>query len=63
MPGGLAVETFRDQANQRYLFVVSDDHPGEGCRAGSSYNVWVLLPKLPEGYNVDFAVSVKHPVD
>ena len=29
------------------------------CRALSSYDLWVTVPSLPEGYEVEFVISVK----
>lgn len=51
-PMGLKYQTLKDVINKRYLFVISYEEPVEPCRALSSYDLWVLVPKLPEGYQV-----------
>lgn len=50
-PPELAWRVVRDDDNRRYLFIV--DYGAEGrCRAWNAYQLWVLVPKLPEGYEV-----------
>lgn len=56
-PLGLTYRTLNDEARKRYLVVVSYRSPGEPCRYSSRYDLWVLVPKLPEGYTVVFEVK------
>ena len=57
VPRGLAVETLDDEAEQRYIFVVSYEKPVELCRALTIYDVWVLVPRLPTEYEVVFQIK------
>lgn len=49
----------RDDAKKRYLLSVLYFPPDEPCRARSQYDLWVLVPKLPEQYEVEFDVKAR----
>jgi hypothetical protein len=57
VPRGLTYKTLKDDAQKCYRFVVSYRLPVEPCRARSQYELWVLVPKLPPGYEVTFEVN------
>lgn len=62
-PLGLTHRVMKDESQKRYLLRVTYQSPGEPCRALSQYDLWVLVPKLPDGYKVDFEVSASSPDD
>jgi len=55
VPVGLKYQTVKDEAKKQYLLTISYIDPrGSVCRAMSQYDLWLLVPKLPEGYEVKF---------
>jgi hypothetical protein len=58
VPEGLTYKTIKDSAKKQYLLEISYLDPGYAtCRALSQYDLWVLIPKLPEGYEAEFKVK------
>lgn len=58
MPLGLRYETFKDKTKKQYLLSVSYIAPEYGgCRALMPYDLWVLVPKIPDNYEVGFEVT------
>jgi hypothetical protein len=59
-PESVTYRVLKDQARKQYLFVVSYGGPnteGSACAALSlPYHLFVLVPKLPQGYRVTFEV-------
>ena len=58
-PGGLTFEALKDASAARYMLVVRYDPPPGQCRALTTYPLWLLVPKLPEGYEVAFDVAAR----
>ncbi|MEZ5429510.1 MAG: hypothetical protein R2747_24915 [Pyrinomonadaceae bacterium] len=59
-PHGLSFQTIRDDSRKKYILSVSYTDPGgQVCRALSRYALWVLVPKLPAGYSVDFEITAR----
>jgi len=56
-PVGLEAKAFRDDAKKLFTLQVSYIEPHGICRAMSSYDLWVLVPKMPEGYEAKFEVK------
>lgn len=59
VPAGLEVKVFRDDLRQEYLLSVSYLEPNGTCRHLSSYDVWVLVPKMPGGYYTAFQTTAR----
>jgi hypothetical protein len=58
IPLGLQHQVVRDSERKRYFLKISYIDPrGRTCRAMSQYDLWVLAPKLPAGYEVEFQIS------
>ena len=55
----LKYTAIRTDAEKKYVLVVSYDEPVEPCRALSSYDLWVAVPALPEGYQVEFVIHAR----
>jgi hypothetical protein len=53
-PVGLEYKAVRDDATKTVTLQYSYAAPGGTCRALSSYDLWVTVPKIPEGYEVKF---------
>jgi hypothetical protein len=61
-PLGLEYRTERNKKEKFYaLNITYTDPQGAGCRALSSYDLWVLVPKLPDDYEVKFNVQAVLP--
>jgi hypothetical protein len=59
-PLGLRYETVKDVEKRQYVVNISYLDPrGSVCRAYSQYDLWLLVPKLPDGYEVKFEVMGK----
>jgi hypothetical protein len=59
-PVGLEYQTLKDETKKQYVVEVSYTDPqGSGCRALSQYDLWLLVPKLPDNYEVKFEVKAK----
>lgn len=57
-PSGLQYETVVDKIQKKVFFNISYIDPqGSVCRALSKYDLWVLIPKLPESYQVEFSIN------
>jgi uncharacterized protein YbdZ (MbtH family) len=55
IPAGLKYQTVKDEAKKQYIVTISYLDPKyEVCRAVSQYDLWLLVPKLPAGYDVKF---------
>jgi hypothetical protein len=51
------VEVVKTDAEKQYIVKISYLEPDEPCRALSQYDLWLLVPKLPENYAVKFEVK------
>ncbi|HEY0428780.1 MAG TPA: hypothetical protein VGC76_13445 [Pyrinomonadaceae bacterium] len=59
-PLGLEYEIVKDAAKKQYLVSISYIDPkGSVCRALSRYDLWLLVPKLPEDFDVKFEVKAR----
>ena len=56
MPLGLTVQAVKDEAEKQFVIKIGYIEPNGTCRALSSYDLWLLVPKLPENYTVKFDV-------
>lgn len=60
VPRGLAYQAVKDPAKKQYLLSISYIDPrGSVCRAWTQYDLWVLVPKVPEDYEVVFDVKAR----
>ena len=57
MPLGLELNAVKDEAKKQYILNISYLAPQGTCRALSQYDLWILVPKLPENYTVNFNVK------
>lgn len=55
-PAGLAHQLIKDTATKKYLFDISYDTPQGVCRRMGYWDVWVVVPKIPDDYEVVFKV-------
>jgi hypothetical protein len=55
-PAGLAHQLIKDTATKKYLFDISYDTPTGVCRRMGYWDVWVIVPKIPDDYEVGFKV-------
>jgi hypothetical protein len=53
-PLGLESKAVRDDEKKQVTLQISYIKPNGLCRALSSYDLWVLVPKIPNGYEVKF---------
>lgn len=56
-PLGLNFTTVKVDSEKKYILEISYYEPIGVCRALSSYFVWVMVPALTEGYDVEFVIS------
>lgn len=56
-PLGLEAQAFKNEPEKQYLVKISYVEPRGSCRALSQYDLWLLVPKLPENYTVKFDVK------
>lgn len=61
-PPGLSFETIRefssDASENRFRLMVRYDDPGENyCKVWTTYPLWVVVPKLPDGFGFEFAAE------
>jgi hypothetical protein len=57
-PVGLEHKAVKDETKKQYVVEISYIDPrGSTCRALSEYDLWLLVPKLPEGFVVKFEVK------
>ncbi len=54
MPVGLEYKAVKDETKKQYVVEISWLGPGGICRALSQYDLWLLVPKLPEDFEVRF---------
>ena len=59
VPAGLTFTTVKIVSEKKYILVVNYDVPIGTCRALSSYDLWVKVPSLPDGYTVEFFIEPK----
>ncbi|MGC2234717.1 MAG: hypothetical protein WA584_00970 [Pyrinomonadaceae bacterium] len=60
VPAGLEYKVVKDAEKKQYLPDISYIDPrGSTCRALSQYDLWLLVPKIPEGYDVKFQVKAR----
>lgn len=55
-PQGLAHQLLKDTATKKYLFDISYHTPQGVCRRMGYWDVWVVVPKIPDDYEVIFKV-------
>lgn len=55
-PAGLAHQLTKDSATKKYLFDISYHITAAVCRRMGYWDVWVLVPKIPDDYEVSFKV-------
>jgi len=53
------IQVVRTEAEKQYIVKISYLEPAAPCRALSQYDLWLLVPKLPENYTVKFEVKGK----
>ncbi len=57
-PLGLKYQVLKTEEKKQYLLNITYLDPrGSVCRALSQYDLWLLAPKLPDGYDVKFEVK------
>ncbi len=57
IPIGLTHKAVRDDVKKLVTLQISYLAPQGTCRAMSSYDLWVTVPKIPEGYEVKFETT------
>lgn len=57
VPPLLPVRAIKAEADKQYVIKIRYIEPREPCRALSRYDLWLLVPKLPENYTVEFDVK------
>jgi hypothetical protein len=57
IPDGLQHQVVKDSERKKYFLKISYFYPRVTCRALSRYDLWVLAPKLPAGYEVEFQIT------
>jgi len=55
-PPGLAHQLIKDTATKKYLFDISYHTTPGVCRRMGVWDVWVVVPKIPDDYEVIFQV-------
>ncbi len=63
-PPGLTIEAFNetstDRTVNRYLLKVRYDHAGnDHCKVFTTYPLWVVVPRLPDGFSFNFEAAAK----
>jgi len=56
-PLGLEAQAVKNETEKQYVLKISYIEPRGTCRALSQYDLWLLVPKLPENYTVKFEVK------
>ncbi len=56
-PFGLESQTVKNDEEKIYSINITYIEPRGVCRALSSYDLWILVPKLPDEYEVKFDVK------
>lgn len=55
-PPGLAHQLIKDAATKKYLFDISYHTSPSVCRRMGHWEVWVVVPKIPDDYEISFKV-------
>lgn len=55
-PPGLAYQLIKDATAKKYLFDISYHTTAAVCRRMGHWDVWVVVPKMPDDYEVGFQV-------
>ena len=59
-PSGLEFQVIKDESAKNYLFNIGYNDPKNAvCRAFSQYDLWVIVPKIPDEFKVKFNVEAK----
>jgi len=61
-PTDLEHKVFDDAGEKRYVMEITFTEARAYCHVPSYYSLWVLVPKLPEGYGFEFKVMPNQPV-
>lgn len=56
-PLGLEAQAVKDETEKQYTLKITYIGPQGTCRALSQYDLWLLVPKLPDNYMVKFDVK------
>jgi hypothetical protein len=56
-PFGLKSQAVKNETEKQYVVKISYFEPRGTCRALSQYDLWLLVPKLPDDYTVKFEVK------
>lgn len=56
-PLGLEAQAVKDETEKQYILKITYIEPQGICRALSQYDLWLLVPKLPENYSVKFDIK------
>jgi hypothetical protein len=57
VPLGLKSQAVKNETEKQYVIKISYLEPRGTCRALSQYDLWLLVPKLPDDYTVKFEVK------
>ena len=60
-PIGLEANAVKNETEKQYILNISYTEPQGLCRALSRYDLWILVPKIPDNYTVKFDVKTKPP--
>ncbi|HEY0100292.1 MAG TPA: hypothetical protein VGB76_15180 [Pyrinomonadaceae bacterium] len=55
-PRGLAHQLIKDTSTKKYLFDISYHTPLAVCRRMGYWDVWVVVPRIPDDYEIVFKV-------
>lgn len=55
-PSGLAHQLVKDTTTKKYLFDISYHTPQAVCRRMGYWDVWVVVAKIPDDYEISFKV-------
>lgn len=62
-PAGLELsavsETSSDPTENRFVVTASFDEPRVPCRAWNTWPVWLIVPRLPDGYRMSFEAKAR----
>jgi len=59
-PVRLEFQTLKDRENKKYTLKISYiDAENAICRALSQFDLWVSVPKIPDGFAADFEIEPK----
>ena len=57
VPFGLKSQAVKNETEKQYVLKISYFEPRGTCRALSQYDLWVIVPKIPDDYTVKFEVK------